>query len=216
MPYEPSIWQDGASGKTPLLAAMLNKIEQGIKAATALAEAAVTKAAADAAYAPKAGEFPIGGMTPYVGATAPSGWLICNGQAVSRTEYAALFAVIGTAAGAGNGSTTFNIPDMRDRTVVGISTTAPRNVRGAVSGSATVVLTANQIPSHTHNVVVSNSQGRHLKLYASNAASGSQWMIGSNDDSGSADRFIAAATGGGQAHDNMMPNVAFHYIIRAK
>lgn len=57
---------------------------------------------------------PIGTILPYGGATAPSGWFLCQGQAVSRTTYSELFAVIGTAFGAGDGSTTFNIPDMRE------------------------------------------------------------------------------------------------------
>lgn len=57
---------------------------------------------------------PIGSILPYGGATAPSGWFICDGTAVSRTTYAELFAVIGTSFGAGDGSTTFNLPDMRE------------------------------------------------------------------------------------------------------
>ena len=56
---------------------------------------------------------PIGTILPYGGASAPSGWFLCQGQAVSRTTYSELFAVIGTSFGAGDGSTTFNIPDLR-------------------------------------------------------------------------------------------------------
>lgn len=62
---------------------------------------------------------PIGSIIPYGGTTAPDGFLLCQGQAVSRTTYAELFAVIGTAFGAGDGSTTFNVPDLRNRTVMG-------------------------------------------------------------------------------------------------
>ena len=57
---------------------------------------------------------PIGTISPFGGSVVPSGYLLCNGQAVSRTTYAELFVVIGTAFGAGNGSTTFNVPDMRE------------------------------------------------------------------------------------------------------
>jgi len=63
---------------------------------------------------------PIGSIIPYGGATAPSGWLLCQGQAVSRTTYADLFAAIGTAFGTGDGSTTFNVPDLRESAPVGV------------------------------------------------------------------------------------------------
>lgn len=62
---------------------------------------------------------PIGAILAFGGATAPAGWLLCQGQAISRTTYAALFAAIGTAFGAGDGSTTFNIPDLREATTKG-------------------------------------------------------------------------------------------------
>ena len=68
---------------------------------------------------------PIGCIQAYGGATAPSGWLICNGAAVSRTTYAALFTVIGTSFGAGDGTTTFNLPDLRNKFLEGASTTNP-------------------------------------------------------------------------------------------
>lgn len=62
---------------------------------------------------------PAGAMLSYGGATAPAGWLLCYGQAVSRTTYAALFAAISTTYGVGDGSTTFNLPDLRGRAVFG-------------------------------------------------------------------------------------------------
>jgi microcystin-dependent protein len=65
---------------------------------------------------------PIGSIQAYGGTTAPSGWLLCQGQAVSRTTYADLFAAIGTAFGTGDGSTTFNVPDLRDKAVMGAGT----------------------------------------------------------------------------------------------
>lgn len=63
---------------------------------------------------------PVGGVQAFAGSSAPTGWLLCYGQAVSRTTYAALYAVIGTTYGTGNGSTTFNLPDLRGRTVAGL------------------------------------------------------------------------------------------------
>jgi microcystin-dependent protein len=65
---------------------------------------------------------PVGLLAPFAGASAPSGWLLCDGSAVSRTTYAPLFAVIGTTYGAGDGSTTFNLPDMRAASPVGAGT----------------------------------------------------------------------------------------------
>lgn len=65
---------------------------------------------------------PIGAINAYGGITAPSGWLLCQGQAISRIEYAELFAVIGTAYGSGDGSTTFNLPDPREAALVGAGT----------------------------------------------------------------------------------------------
>lgn len=62
---------------------------------------------------------PAGVLAPYAGSAAPTGWLLCHGQAVNRTTFAALFAVLGTTYGAGDGSTTFNLPDMRGRVVAG-------------------------------------------------------------------------------------------------
>ena len=63
----------------------------------------------------------IGTIVPFGGNVAPTNWLICDGSAVSRTTYASLFAVIGTSFGEGDGSTTFNLPDFRDRTPVGVN-----------------------------------------------------------------------------------------------
>jgi len=62
---------------------------------------------------------PPGVVLPYAGASAPTGWLLCYGQAVSRTTYADLFTAISTTYGAGDGSTTFNVPDLRGRVPAG-------------------------------------------------------------------------------------------------
>jgi microcystin-dependent protein len=62
---------------------------------------------------------PTGTVSQFAGATAPTGWLICDGSAVSRTTYSTLFGVVGATYGAGDGSTTFNVPDFRGRVPVG-------------------------------------------------------------------------------------------------
>jgi microcystin-dependent protein len=74
----------------------------------------------DAAYAPLGSNVPAGAIVDWPGSTAPSGWLLCQGQAVSRTTYAALFAVCGTTFGIGDGSSTFNLPNPKGRVVVGL------------------------------------------------------------------------------------------------
>lgn len=86
---------------------------------------------------------------PYAGSTAPTGYLMCDGAAVSRTTYADLFEAIGTTYGAGDGSTTFNVPDLRGRVPLGSSST---HALGSTGGSETVTLTKDQsgLPKHGH------------------------------------------------------------------
>lgn len=86
---------------------------------------------------------PIGIIMPFTGSTTPSGWALCYGQAISRTQYAGLFAVIGTQYGAGNGSTTFNVPDLRGRVVAGrdnMGGTAANNLTETFFGTPTNAL----------------------------------------------------------------------------
>lgn len=90
---------------------------------------------------------PIGAVMMWSTSKAPSKYLICDGSAVSRTTYEGLFSVIGTTFGTGDGSTTFNLPNMKDRFVMGTSTNA---ALASTGGSATVTLTVAQMPSHTH------------------------------------------------------------------
>jgi microcystin-dependent protein len=103
------------------------------------------------AVAPDA--MPTGVVWGYAGATPPSGWLICDGSAISRTTFANLFNVIGTKYGVGNGSTTFNIPDYRGRTLVGLDAgQTDFNDRGKTGGSRTATLVTGNIPAHSHTV----------------------------------------------------------------
>lgn len=88
---------------------------------------------------------PIGMVTPYSGATAPSGWLLCDGEEVSRASYADLFNVIGETYGAGDGSTTFNLPDLRGEFVRGLD-----NGRGIDSGRTLGSDQGSQYGQHSH------------------------------------------------------------------
>ena len=103
-------------------------------------------------------QVPAGIISAFAGVTAPSGWLMCYGQAVSRTEYAGLFTALSTTYGSGDGSTTFNIPDLRGRAIAGVDnmggTDAGRlstaNTLGTASGTETVTLASTEIPAHSH------------------------------------------------------------------
>lgn len=105
---------------------------------------------------------PAGSLIMYAGNAAPTGWLLCDGSAVSRTTYAALFAVVGTTYGVGNGSTTFNLPDLRGRfpLAAGAGTGLTNRVLGASGGAETVTLTSSEMPAHTHTGT-SASNGAH-------------------------------------------------------
>lgn len=91
----------------------------------------------------------IGSIYMFAGSTAPEGFLVCDGSAVPRSTYADLFDSIGTNYGVGDGSTTFNLPDMAGRVAVGASSTY---TLASTGGEETHVLTDQEIPSHTHTV----------------------------------------------------------------
>ena len=97
---------------------------------------------------------PVGAVTSYVGSTAPdSSWVICNGAAISRTTYSDLYALIGTTYGSGDGSTTFNVPNLKGRVIVGFdSANGSFDVLGETGGAETHTLTEAELPSHNHSI----------------------------------------------------------------
>ena len=106
------------------------------------------------------GVSPVASMTAYVGTSAPDGWLLCHGAAVSRTTYAGLFAVIGTAWGQGDGSTTFNLPDMRGLFLRGRDRGAGNDpnagtrtaiATGGATGDNVGSYQADEVKQHTHS-----------------------------------------------------------------
>jgi microcystin-dependent protein len=116
---------------------------------------------------------PVGGILPFGRTAAPAGWLACNGQAVSRSTYSALFSAIGTGWGAGNGSTTFNLPDLRDRFL--------RHAGPSFSGGVGT-RQADEIKSHNHTAS-SNSTGAHTHT-ASTGSAGNHNHTASTDTTG--------------------------------
>jgi microcystin-dependent protein len=172
------------------------------------------KAYVDAAGGGGGGSTPPGVMAPYAGSSAPSGWLLCYGQALSRTTYADLFAAIGTDYGVGDGSTTFNLPDLRGRVWIGLDnmggssanrvTDAAADSIGGTLGEEVHTLTTGEMPSHTHTTP---------SLLGIWAGSGPGLTAGGSY-SPTTPRSATNAEGGGGAHNNMQPGMAGNVIIK--
>lgn len=154
----------------------------------------------------------IGEIIEYAGESMPGGYLVCDGSAVSRTEYSELFDVIGTLYGSGDGSTTFNLPDLRGRVVTGLNTTNSNfNILGKTGGEETHTLTVSEIPSHNHTITT-------FRQYQDGTSTDST-KIGRTipaADGGDASSITSNQTGGGQAHNNLQPYITINYLIRAK
>lgn len=154
---------------------------------------------------PNVSPHPVGAVIMFGGATAPIGWLLCNGSAVSRTTYSALYNVIGTTYGVGDGSTTFNVPDFRGRVILGAGTGSglTSRLRGATGGAETHQLSTAELAAHTHTQKVQAGSG------GGNVPAGGSYQIDNwaNTNTGSA--------GSDSAHNNMQPWGCANAIIRA-
>lgn len=186
----------------------------------------------------------IGEVRDYAGSTAPAGWLLCYGQAISRTTYADLYGVIGTTYGAGDGSTTFALPDCRGRVTAGVDnmggaaasrlTTGGSGVNGATLGAAggaeTHTLTAAQLAAHTHAastdtaaahthsgiVTGTGSVNNVTNTSGGSATCGSPNTSGSTASGGAHSHTVTvSANAGDAAHNNTQPTIVFNKIIFA-
>lgn len=148
---------------------------------------------------------PIGAIIIWPTVSAPTDHLLCDGSAVSRTTYADLFAVLGTAYGSGDGSTTFNLPNLKGKVVVGYdSTNTNFDAIGETGGEETHTLTTNEMPAHTHRTPAGQNGG--------GSNTGSQaWSSGLNQYGTYGD---SESTGGGASHNNLQPYTTLNYAIR--
>jgi microcystin-dependent protein len=161
---------------------------------------------------PTGDTLPIGSINTYAGTNAPSGWLICNGSEISRGDYPELFKAIGTTYGEGDGSTTFNIPDLQGKTIVGLnSEDTDFETIGKTGGEKTHTLTVDEIPSHNHNATVAGKTawgGQSSLAFESGGAGFAP--------SGGVAGITISKSGGDKEHNNLQPYMTLNYIIKAK
>lgn len=151
---------------------------------------------------------PSGSVSMFAGAAAPEGYLLCQGQAVSRSTYSDLFAVIGTTYGSGDNSTTFNIPNLKGRVPVGLDSGQTEfNTLGETGGAKTHTLTVAEMPSHTHRTGIG---GNGTDTYGDGPLGGATAKVIFDPSYGQ----YTAYTGGGGAHNNLQPYIALNYIIK--
>ena len=161
---------------------------------------------------------PVGAVIPWPSADIPAGWLLCDGSLISRGDHSGLFTLLGVIYGAGDGSTTFNLPDLRGRTVVGMDNMggSAANViqgnwarqLGGAYGEEKHALTVSEMPSHRHY-----GFGENIAGWA-NGALGPNNNPGPNN--GDHDNYLLGTTlsGGDTAHNIIQPSIALNWIIK--
>lgn len=142
-------------------------------------------------------------------ATLPSGWLICDGSAISRVAYVGLFGVLGTTYGAGDGTTTFNLPDLRGKVVTGYDASQTEfNTLGKSGGEKTHTITLAESPAHNH---INGTFQYLLESTGQNTAASTDATAGEVNLS---TKGQIQSAGGGQPHNNLQPYITMHYIIK--
>lgn len=159
------------------------------------------------------GTVPTGVVLPFAGSTPPTGYLLCDGAAVSRGAYGPLFSVIGTAFGAGDGVSTFNLPDLRGRVAVGVGQGAGLSSRaaGATGGEETHALSVTEMPEHAHEHQYAYTGDDNTMWHANQQAA---VAAGADNPTISSGGGAVRPAGGGAAHENMPPFLALNQIIK--
>lgn len=181
---------------------------------------------------------PVGAVIDFAGSNAPATWMFAYGQAVSRTSYPVLFAAIGTTYGNGNGSTTFNLPDLRGRVTAGKDDMGGSDAErlsffgavakaiGGVFGAASHVLSIGEMPSHNHTGNVSTDPGHTHGLPGDMLNGNGSSVVGPDGSTGnwfkrSSTTLLAGlhshtipSSGGDQAHPNAQPTMVMNKIIK--
>ena len=160
---------------------------------------------------------PTGTVLAFAGSSAPSGFLLCDGRAVSRTTYTSLFSVIGTTYGSGDGSTTFNLPDMRGRVAVG----SDANL-GAKAGAKTHALTNAELPVLSGAIVMHSSNvGTNIQtvngVFKPAITNNGKYRGGGelvSDVGTSSVGHFSLNIGGGQAISLIQPSLYLNYLIK--
>ena len=160
----------------------------------------------------------VGFIKEFAGSAIPSGYLQCDGSAVSRTTYAALFAVIGVTYGVGDGVTTFALPDKRGRAGYGTGTgdaTGATNVAlGDKVGEATHVLTLDELPNVSPKLQVDGGNVDSINAETRGNGGNSNTDRGGGAGNSNYHTITVAPLGNGVAHNTMGPGLGLNYIIK--
>ncbi len=221
-------WRDGfGANETRITAADLIHIEDGISAATQGVTNLETKVSGQPAEILKEVQkiaegirtaldkaIPVGTIAMFGAERDPEGWLRCDGRLLDRNAYAKLFAVIGTTHGFTN-SSNFRLPDIRERSVVGSGTKYSIGDKG---GNATVTLSINQMPAHTHQIGEVEDSDRRFQARTSSqdigiGTSGYTYLTSTGNNAGGRSP-IATSVGGSQPVDIRSPYISLPYIIK--
>jgi microcystin-dependent protein len=159
---------------------------------------------------------------PFAGSIIPKGWALCNGALLSIQQNSALFSLLGTYYG-GNGVTTFGLPNLMGRTILGADTQGSY-VPGMISGTTAVSLSTATLPSHPHGIQAKTDQitGRSPSLPTNNIFATNTLPAGNPTKifvaAGKNETQLALGTnvlneGGGSPHNNMQPYLTISYLI---
>lgn len=148
---------------------------------------------------------PIGTIFPYSGTTTPPGYMFCDGSAINREDYALLFSIIGTRYGSGDGSTTFNLPNLKGRVPVGLdSNDSNFDTLGETGGEKAHTLTVSEMPSHSH------LQNNTPKFQPNQIMSSGGYALADTE----INNVYTEPRGDDQPHNNLQPYQVTNYIIK--